>query len=125
MIPPNIQFWRVGDTIEVRWDNNGLELDDVRAWSSTQGEHQMPVADFMFGVRTFHNDFLFAMGDRVRAVCEGWDRPEVTVDFEHLRAEQVDRAEWLDKTLLRKPELAAADAGRIVERIITAIGSPD
>jgi len=94
-------FWRTGDTIYVRWDNEGVLLDGIPAWAETYGESSLSVSDFVDAVRSFDTRFLTAMGERVKQVRANGGLLDVEIDLDGLAKEQAERSTWLENALTR------------------------
>lgn len=92
-------FWRAGDTIHVRWDNEDLVLDGIVVWQEAVGSVDLTVGEFLDAVCSFDAWFIAAMGERVGQVREHWSCPEVFIDIDALEKQQTDRATWLERVL--------------------------
>jgi hypothetical protein len=101
--PPFLWFWRVGDTLFVRWDNRGLLIDDIPVWQAQFGEISLPVAQFVQQMTAFTDRFIAAMEDRVAAIRSHWGRPEIAIDCDGLDKEQRERSTWLTAALTHGP----------------------
>ncbi len=118
----HIWMWSSDETVNIAWDNRGLEVDGIPAWSSQRGNHCLQRKDFLAAVRSFNDRFIQQMANRVTEICETWENPEVRVDFEGLKSEQVDRAEWLERSLERGPLFtrpwdAVIDSMRVIQSV--------
>lgn len=65
-------------------------------WSAVQGNYRICKEDFINEVRQFDNDLISQMNERVETILEIWNKPEIKIDFEQLKAEQKNRATWFE-----------------------------
>lgn len=105
----NTMMWRSENTIYIQWDGSSATLDGISAWSCPRGSISLSVEQFLSGMQRFDREFLAAMGQRVVEVTNGWHRPEVSINFDSLKAEQKERSTWYRKALLE------ANNGQYVE----------
>lgn len=96
---PRMWIWSTDDLVTITWDNRGLELEGVEAWSAHHGSFSMPRSKFIQEVRDFDARLIDQMKARVEQVCTKWNRPNVHIDFEVLRLEQIERAQAMPKAL--------------------------
>lgn len=99
----NIWMWSTEETVCIAWDNRGVQIDGLTAWSAKQGIYRQSRDKFMAAVRSFNDRFIAQMAARVAEITTSWDRPEVRVGLEGLKEEQVLRAEYFDQVLDREP----------------------
>ena len=98
----HIWLWSTRDAVTVTWDNRGVAVEGHEAWSAQRGHYSMPRDDFLAEVDAFDRQFIERMGDRINEVSSAWDRPDVALDPELLRREQIRRAGHLQRTLSKK-----------------------
>lgn len=96
---PRIWLWRVGDTVNIRWDNRGATTNDVAVWQAESGEVAIPVSAFLAEVNSFHDCFVACMAERVEQACREWPRPDVDIDLAALRLEQYSRSQRWNNTM--------------------------
>ncbi len=121
----SIVLWSFADSVTVKWDNSDRLLDGVPAWSELCGSHTMSRDSFLAGVQAFNDDFMSQMATRVEAICAGWNRNEISVDFDGLRSEQRDRATWLEAILSRpRPRIEVTELESAYETITRAVPLP-
>lgn len=115
-LSPNarIWFWRLGDTVTVEWDNRDKYFEDIPAWAAQQGSYSLPVEQFQREVSVFFDSLFDAMEQRVAEVCRSWSRPEVRIDFEQLRAEQLSRRAEIKS---KRANLSATDWARVIDAL--------
>jgi diadenosine tetraphosphatase ApaH/serine/threonine PP2A family protein phosphatase len=82
---PSFYFVRLGDEIEIGYDNRGHTLDGVAVWTAQIGAHRMPVASFAAAVTEVSAALLAAMGQRIDDLERGQARPQAPVDVAALR----------------------------------------
>jgi hypothetical protein len=87
---PRFTFVRVGDEVRIHWDNRGLEIDGVIAWTAQAGMHVLPVEVFLAECRSFSNRLLSHMEQRIDQLEAGVARAQIAVNIESLR----EQHEW-------------------------------
>jgi len=102
-LSPQIWFWRVGDTIHVRWDNRRRQDDGISVWQAQFGEITVPVEHFIERVKEFDTRFIAAMAERVAEIRSGWSRPEIMIDLDELLRQQGYRSTCYPSTLKNSP----------------------
>jgi len=107
-----IWLWSDDETVVIAWDNRGIVREGIPVWSARHGAYRLPRQEFLTEVRSFNDRLIAEMGERVREICATWNRPEIRVDFDHLRQEQVDRTTWYDAALKRPPPIYSWDEVR-------------
>ncbi|MBI5767508.1 MAG: hypothetical protein HZA93_06915 [Verrucomicrobia bacterium] len=100
---PRIWMSTFVDTFTITWDNSDIKIDETEVWSARRGSYSMPRSKFLEEVRSFNSRLLAQMHERVQQVCADWRRPEIRIDFEQLRREQIERAETLPRALATAP----------------------
>jgi Family of unknown function (DUF5984) len=116
---PRIWIWSTDSTVNISWDNQDIVDEGINVWSAIRGNHSLSRAEFLDEVRSFHEKLFFEMGQRVEAICNHWDYPEIQVDTEYLKYEQNDRAAWLDHALRKTPTFNNWDEVRSAINLIT------
>jgi len=101
---PHVWFWRTGEQVHIRWDCSGKSEEGVPFWTSESGEYSLPFQEFQAEVEDFNERFIGEMRERVEAACREWPLPEVKIDLENLKAEQIQREGSLREALAIKPE---------------------
>ena len=82
---PRFTFVRVRDEVRIHWDNRGLEIDGITAWTAQTGVHVLPVTAFIDECRSFSNRLLIQMAQRVDLLESGSAKAQVPVNIESLR----------------------------------------
>jgi Family of unknown function (DUF5984) len=100
---PRIWVWSTDSTVNISWDNQGIQDAGINVWSALRGNYQMHRDDFLKEIYAFHEKLFFEMGQRVEAICNDRELPEIYIDIEHLNYEQSDRATWLNAALSKTP----------------------
>ncbi|MDP3070340.1 MAG: DUF5984 family protein [Opitutaceae bacterium] len=100
---PRIWIFSHDDTVTIAWDNRGLEIDGIEVWSARCGSYSMSRSKFLEEIRSFDRRLLAQMQERVDQVCADWRRPEIHIDFEQLRIEQIERGQTLPLALRASP----------------------
>ncbi len=99
--PPKIWLWTQGDTLHIRWDNRDVKDDGVPAWEATHGVFTMPVAEFVEEVKSFDARLMSQMTERIKAVCAGALRPDITVNPAYLAQDEQQRPLQLAAALVQ------------------------
>jgi hypothetical protein len=68
---PEINFWRVEDTVNLRWTSDNNQVDGIEVFAIPQGDVSISVADFESAATEFFEEVLSAMGKRVRMLRDG------------------------------------------------------
>lgn len=97
--PPHIWLWRVEDTIHIRWDNRNVTLDGLPVWEARQGEHTLPVSEFLAAVERFDSSLLSEMQERVDDLVFAAGRPGVEIDLAALLQAQLYRTTLLKSAI--------------------------
>ena len=101
---PLIWFWRTGEQVHIRWDCSGKSDEGVPFWTSESGEYSILFQEFQAEIEDFNQRFIGEMRERVESACHEWPLPEVKIDLEHLRVEQIQREGSLSEALAIKSE---------------------
>lgn len=104
---PRIQFWREGDTVSIRWRNDGgVEPETGLPWSDVaDGEWSLPRSAFLEEVRSFDQRLMGQMAARIKRVVEADLFPGVEIDLEALAREHEGRRQWLAEALGKAEEM--------------------
>lgn len=94
-----IWIWSDENDVVISWDNREIKVENIPAWSATQGNYRINKEEFINEVRAFDNNLISQMSARVETVCQIWNNNEVKIDFENLKSEQKNRATWLECNL--------------------------
>lgn len=100
---PHVWFWRVGDRVNIRWDNSDAVENGVTVWQTVSGEVSLSLSDFLREVNGFHGRFMTGMARRVEEACHHWERSDVYIDFATLASEHPQRAQGLARSLNMPP----------------------
>lgn len=94
-----IWLWSGDDTVNIAWDNRGLETGGQPAWSAQRGTYRVTRSEYITAVSSFSERFLTAMEERVATICDPWNRPDISIDAEQLVSGQQRNAEWARQML--------------------------
>jgi hypothetical protein len=62
---PDIWFWRVNDTVRIRWDNELKNIDGIQPWAAINGQYDITLTAFMQEVDSFHGRLMNEMSRRI------------------------------------------------------------
>ncbi|MBX3065247.1 MAG: hypothetical protein KF726_19865 [Anaerolineae bacterium] len=96
---PKIWFWNDGINFHIEWDNRRYQENSISVWDAQVGHWSATVEEFIEEVRAFDSQFIQAMQQRVDQISANGMPKDVLIDIESLKAEQVDRAKWLERSL--------------------------
>jgi hypothetical protein len=99
---PDMNLWRDGDDLHVRWRSIPSGAD-APVWCSPDGDATVAVQRFCDELARFDRDLIAAMQVRVDAIAAGQLRPDIAIDVAALHAEHADRATWLRSALTIRP----------------------
>ncbi len=94
-----IWLWSGDDTVNIAWDNRGLEIRGQPAWSAQRGTYRVTRSEYLAAVSSFSERFLTEMEERVATVCNHWNRPDVAIDRKQLASGQQRSVEWAQQML--------------------------
>jgi len=101
---PDIWFWRINDTIRIRWDNEQKEIDGIQPWTAITGQYDLPIAAFMEEVESFHTRLMDEMGNRIDILLNNNPIPDIKIDFHGLTKEHEERKAFLQSAIKRGPQ---------------------
>jgi|GEM_PF-540695 len=131
---PHIQFWSDEAMVYLCWDSRDcLEADGSQRWANPEGSYQLPRADFIAEVESFQRRLAEQMGERIERTLRGAFGPEVEIEPEYLREEQLVPTTPL-KGLVEKPKppenwericrlVALVEAGRSFAEVVRELES--
>jgi hypothetical protein len=125
---PGIYFWSDGQLVHCLWDSRDpLPEDGIDTWESVYGTASMSTSTFMESITSFNTRFIAAMAERVQIVLADWSRPEITLDFDQLASEQVQRSEHFARCMAAIPTRAktVTDWERVIKAIQAIENDPD
>lgn len=93
---PQVTFIRLGNEIQIGWDNSQEKIESISVWSEPVGVHLMPVEHYEAECRDFSARLLSQMSERIAEIEDGRARPECAVDFASLRAQLLEWTVELD-----------------------------
>lgn len=100
---PHIRLWRTiidgEDTVTIDWQHPSGT--DIEFSAPAIGRISMPFRSFDNAVTEFDRALLAAMDERVTALEAAGPPAGVHLDLPHLRREQLERAEWLQRARAR------------------------
>jgi hypothetical protein len=82
---PRFHFVRIGDEIELGYDNRSCVIDDVPVWTAQIGAHRISVEAFTAEVTEVSAALLDAMAERINDLDGGRAMPQAPVDIASLR----------------------------------------
>jgi hypothetical protein len=100
---PDIWFFRVDDTIHIRWCNDEKKIDGIQPWATVIGDWQLPVAQFIKELESFHNRLMNEMGNRIEILRTNNPVPHIKVDIDNLMKEHEQRMKPLETVLTSTP----------------------
>ena len=95
---PQLQLWRVGDELHMRWRSRS-PVPDAVVWSSPNGDAKTTATAFREVLIKFDRELISAMAARVESIATKWSRPNIVIDVDELRREHADRSTWLESRL--------------------------
>lgn len=117
---PMFHFWRVGDTVSIRWEPTGKDPDVV--WSIPQGQFSVGVQEFESAAYDFFDGLLGAMQERIANIeLDGWHRSDCRLDIPLLVKEQQLRTDAVKRLRERRPATDWDSVRRMVDRASAAM----
>ncbi len=101
---PEIHLWREGDVVWVAWDNVGINVEGIIAWTAQQGQADFRFDHFVAEVRSFARRLTEEMDARIESVCSGRMSLDALVPVEELRQAQAEWNRAMDVHRLRPAE---------------------
>lgn len=102
---PCIRWWRRiadgHDHMTVSWEHQTGEIEFA---GPPTGQATIPTSEFIAAVEELNRELLAAMEQRVTELERTGPPPGVDIDMRQLRAEQRDRATWLQRERDQKPQ---------------------
>lgn len=103
---PRLSFVRVENQVRIHWDNRGLEIEELPAWTAQKGMHALPVDVFVDECRSFYKRLLAQMSNRIDSIESGAAKVQTPVDIASLREQHTSwEAEFEAHFAERKPDL--------------------
>jgi hypothetical protein len=103
--PPRIRWWRrivnSHDHMTVAWKHQSGEIEFA---APRTGQATMPTSVFVAAAEELDRELLAAMEQRITELERTGPPPGVQIDMQQLRAEQQDRATWLQRRRGQKPK---------------------
>ncbi|HEY9107740.1 MAG TPA: DUF5984 family protein [Roseateles sp.] len=89
-LSPGARIWMWSDEpeVHVQWDNRGINVHGVPAWSARCGSFSLSRADFVAEAKRFHERFMQQMAERVRDLLATGAPPRIRIDLDGLEREQ-------------------------------------
>lgn len=114
----NIQIWSDNRTITLEWNNSEKKIHDIPAWSTEKWRFTLSREQYLQEVKSFHDRFITAMGERIAAVARNWQNPEIEIDTDALQNEHQFREQQVnDETLHIQTETDWETVMQAIERI--------
>lgn len=102
---PIVQFWVDNEVVHIRWDNSDQVENGIQIWESLKGEEQYNKDEFLTEVNKFHNRLMDEMEDRIIEIEKNNPIPDIEIDLNQLKSEQIERRESLQIALKREPDI--------------------
>lgn len=112
-----IWFWTDGTDLVVDWDNRGLEIDGIEAWSAKRGRSRMSLQSFMDALTAFDARLMEAVTSRINTIKADWPRPDIAVDLDSLEKEHGTRTRRLAQTLEKVKTRLPTHWNYVIERL--------
>ncbi len=120
---PSFQFVRIGDELQIHWDNRDRLVDGHRVWTAQVGVHAMSVASFVHECRDFASRLLIEMDSRIAAIEAGTSKPRKVLNPQSLREQQEFwRADFDSYFKEYQPDIEWHEAERALELIANKKG---
>lgn len=143
---PSIWFWKDGQDIHAFWDNSQQKIDNILTWDTQRGHIQLPAAQFLDEVGSFHTRLFAEMEERIQEAKKmpyrnvpreapksssgptynplpspniEYSISDIALDFEQLEKEQQDRFQWLAQSLERAASRVATDWNAVIDAMRT------
>ncbi|WP_027572255.1 DUF5984 family protein [Bradyrhizobium sp. WSM1743] len=118
--PADIAIWSDEERVHIEWDNRDRQFQGKPAWSAILGSHQMSRAEFIDGMKSFHDRLMEQMAARVDQVVSGCLSSEIEIDLPGLIREHEQRTRSFDAALKVVPATDWQQAETAVGEILTA-----
>jgi len=82
---PRFHFVRIGDEIEIGYDNRGCLIDGILVWTAQIGAYRIAVEAFTAAVTEVSAALLDAMAERIDDLERGRAMPQTPIDVASLR----------------------------------------
>jgi Family of unknown function (DUF5984)/Bacterial regulatory proteins, lacI family/Periplasmic binding protein-like domain len=82
---PRLHFVRIGDEIEIGYDNRGCLIDGVPVWAAQIGAYRISVEAFAAAVTEVSTALLDAMAERIDDLDRGRAMPQAPIEVASLR----------------------------------------
>jgi hypothetical protein len=82
---PRFHFVRIGDEIEIGYDNRGCLIDGVPVWTAQIGAYRISVEAFAAAVTEVSTALLDAMAERIDDLDRGRAMPQAPIEVASLR----------------------------------------
>jgi hypothetical protein len=104
---PRFWFVRLGDDIQIGYDNRSCVADGVPVWTAQLGSHTVSIDEFSAATRGLATGLLAAMSARIDAIRDGRVAPQAPVSADALREQHAAwSAEFDDYFQPRTPDVA-------------------
>jgi hypothetical protein len=104
---PRFWFVRLGDDLQIGYDNRGCVADGVPVWTAQLGSHTVPIDEFSAATRGLATGLLAAMSARIDAIRDGRVAPQAAVSADALREQHATwSAELAGSFQPRAPDVA-------------------
>jgi hypothetical protein len=100
---PHFHFVRIGDEIEIGYDNRGCTIDGVPVWTAQIGAYRIAVEAFAAAVTEVSAALLDAMGERIDDLDRGRATPQTPIDVASLREQHATWERELSDELGPRP----------------------
>jgi hypothetical protein len=104
---PRFHFVRIGEEIEIGYDNRGCLIDGVPVWTAQIGAHRISVDAFAAAMTEVSTSLLAAMAARIDDLDAGRATPQAPIDVASLREQHATwERELSDRLRPRLPDVS-------------------
>lgn len=123
--PPRFQFVRLGNEIQIGYDNRECRLDGVPLWTAQLGSHRLSIDAFIAALNDISTSLLAAMAARIDDLAAGRAAPQTPVDIASLREQHTTWQNELTAPIApREPDVPWSDTLAALTRLGALRSSP-
>ena len=121
---PSISFVRVGDSIDIHWNNIKLLIDGIKVWTASCGTFRLSVTEFVRECESFAERLLKQMEVRLLDIETGASTPRAAVDGADLRKQHETWRREFDGYLheMATPEVPWTQTVGALQSLATRLG---
>jgi Family of unknown function (DUF5984) len=97
--PAKIWFWADENDVIISWDNADTIVEGFQVWSAKRGNFRINRDEFIAELKQFDKKLFAEMEKRVDIICKTWNNNKVSINFEQLKGEQIQRATLMENHL--------------------------